>query len=84
MYCALIFVHLGLAGLTLVLLVPARNSFIGTAVTAAIFVVLAAASYSAAMTSARGYCTTLKVIFAAQADEQPTQRFPPAGTIGTP
>ena len=67
MYCTLIFVHLGLAALTLALLVPARNSLPGTAVTTAVFLALAAASYSAAVASARGYCTTLKVIFSAPA-----------------
>jgi hypothetical protein len=68
MYCTLIFVNLGLAGLTLALLVPAGNSLIGTAVVTASFLLLAFASYSAAITSARGYCTTLKVIFSAHAD----------------
>ncbi|QKV74961.1 hypothetical protein [Amycolatopsis sp. Hca4] len=63
MYCTLIFVHLGLAALTIALLVPARNSLLGTAVTTTVFLLLAIASYSAAIASARGYCTTLKVIF---------------------
>ncbi|WP_326943352.1 hypothetical protein OG439_25410 [Amycolatopsis sp. NBC_01307] len=66
MYCTLIFVHLGLMGLTLALLVPARSPAAGTAVTAAAFLILAVASYSAAITSARGYCTTLKVIFSSE------------------
>ena len=65
MYCTLIFVHLGLAALTVALLAPAGNSLLGTAVIAAVFLVLAVASYSAAIASARGYCTTLKVIFSA-------------------
>jgi len=65
MYCTLIFVHLGLAALTIASLVPARNSLVGTAVTATVFLLLAVASYSAAIASARGYCTTLRVIFSA-------------------
>jgi hypothetical protein len=68
MYCTLIFVNLGLAALTLALLVPAQNPLLGTAATTAMFLLLAVASYSAAITSARGYCTTLKVIFSAHAD----------------
>ncbi len=67
MYCTLIFVHLTLAGLTVALLVPARNSPIGIGATTGVFLVLAVASYSAAIASARGYCTTLKVIFSAPA-----------------
>ncbi|MEU5262854.1 hypothetical protein [Amycolatopsis sp. NPDC021455] len=65
MYCTLIFVNLGLAGLTSALLLPARNPVLGTAATTGMFLLLALASYSAAITSARGYCTTLKVIFSA-------------------
>ncbi|WP_410569502.1 hypothetical protein [Amycolatopsis sp. cmx-4-61] len=68
MYCTLIFVNLGLAALTVALLAPARNSLLGTAVITMVFLLLALASYSAAITSARGYCTTLKVIFSTPAD----------------
>ncbi|MGW3959439.1 hypothetical protein ACWED2_06420 [Amycolatopsis sp. NPDC005003] len=68
MYCTLIFVNVGLAGLTVALLAPARNSLLGTAAATAMFLLLALASYSAAITSARGYCTTLKVIFSPHAD----------------
>ncbi|MGK3202595.1 hypothetical protein [Amycolatopsis sp. MEPSY49] len=67
MYCTLVFVYLGLAGFTVALLVPAQNSPIGIVVITSAFLLLAIASYSAAITSARGYCTTLKVIFPARA-----------------
>ncbi|MEV7094097.1 hypothetical protein AB0M80_14810 [Amycolatopsis sp. NPDC051045] len=68
MYCTLIFVNLGLAGITVALLAPAQNPLIGTAATTVVFLLLALASYSAAITSARGYCATLKVIFSTRGD----------------
>lgn len=66
MYCTLVFVQLGLAGLTVALLVPARNPLPGTLLVTAAFTALAVTSYSAAIASARGYCDTLKVIFSGE------------------
>lgn len=63
MYCTLVFIHIILAALTVVLLVPARNPGIGVATVTAVFIVLAVTSYSAAVASARGYCATLRAIF---------------------
>ncbi len=71
MYCTLILVHLALAGLSLALLGPAGQPVGGTAVTTTTFLILAVASYSAAIASARGYCTTLKVIFSTESESAP-------------
>lgn len=63
MYCTLVFVQFALAALTIALLVPTGISATGTAVTASFFTILAATSYSAAIASARGYCSILRIIF---------------------
>lgn len=71
MYCTLIFVYVALAGLSLTLLGSGGNPVAGTAVTTTVFLVLAVTSYSAAIASARGYCTTLRVIFSTEPDSVP-------------
>jgi hypothetical protein len=73
MYCTLAFAQVALALLTVLLLVPAGNPVVGTVVLTSAFLALAVTSYSAAISSARGYCSTLRVIFAT--DE------PPAGSV---
>ncbi|MEV6825408.1 hypothetical protein [Amycolatopsis sp. NPDC051102] len=71
MYCTLILVHLALAALSLALLGSAGLPVAGTAVTTTTFLILAGASYSAAIASARGYCTTLSVIFSTESESTP-------------
>jgi hypothetical protein len=71
MYCTLIFVYVALASLSLSLLGSASNPVAGTAATTGVFLALAVASYSAAIASARGYCTTLRVIFSTEPDSAP-------------
>jgi heme A synthase len=63
MYCTLVFIQLVLAGLTLILLVPTTAPLAATLLTTAAFCGLAVLSYSAAIASAQGYCSTLRAIF---------------------
>ena len=63
MYCTLVFIQVSLAAITAVLLGTGRNPLLGTAIVTAVFLLLAMASYSAAIASARGYGDTLRAIF---------------------
>ncbi len=63
MYCTLVFVQVALALGTVALLGTGANPFAGTVIVTAIFAALAATSYSAAISSARGYCSALRAIF---------------------
>jgi hypothetical protein len=64
MYCTLVFIQVTLAGLTLILLLPTKVPLVATLLTTVGFTGLAVVSYSAAIASAQGYCSTLRAIFA--------------------
>ncbi|TDP96638.1 hypothetical protein [Labedaea rhizosphaerae] len=64
MYCTLVFIHVILAALALVVLGTRTGMFVGAVLVAVVFLIFAIASYSAAIASARGYCATLRAIFA--------------------
>lgn len=61
MYCTLVFVNVGLAGLAIALLLG-EVGFPGPQLIAAGFVLLGFISYQAALASARGYCTILTMM----------------------
>jgi hypothetical protein len=73
MYCTLMFVQVALSLLTVATLVSSGSPAVGVTVITSGFAILAATSYSAAISSAQGYCSTLRAIFAI--DE------PPAGSV---
>jgi hypothetical protein len=61
MYCTLVFVSVALAVLTPAILVG-RVNLAAVAITTGSFVAMAVTSYLAAIASARGYCTTLRMM----------------------
>jgi hypothetical protein len=62
MYCTLVFVSLGIAALSMMLVIGEAQLLVPFMFIAAGFIVLALVAYQAALGSARGYCTILRLM----------------------